>query len=385
MISSYLPYPLTSGGHIRLYNFIKELSRKHEITLICEKRNNQTKKDIDEVKRFCKKVITVDRKKQWSIKNILKTGFSFYPFLLVGHRNREMNRIITDELKENKFDVIHVETFYVMQNLPQVSIPTVLVEHNIEYMVYKRYSNTVSAPLKSFLMLDIAKLKHWENYFWKKATRLVAVSDTEKRLMSRSDVSIVPNGVDLQKFQYKPKKSEQKKRILFLGDFKWVQNRDSIQWILKEVWPLLSQKKDVILWIVGSSIPDDVKKTISDNILIEENSSESTEKILGKADVMISPIRVGGGTSYKILESMAVGLPVITTPLGAEGFGAENSEEMIISPDDPVIFAKNIERVLDDDDLKNKIIKKARKLIEKKYDWKIISKKLESVYESAIM
>src|SRR3989344_210895 len=135
VVSSFLPYPLDSGGHVRLYNLVKELSQKHEIALICEKRKYQTEEDIEKLKKFCKKVVVVDRKKQWSIKNVLKTGFSLYPFLLIGHKNQEMNRVITDELKEKSFDVIHIETFYVMQNLPQVSIPTVLVEHNIEYLV----------------------------------------------------------------------------------------------------------------------------------------------------------------------------------------------------------------------------------------------------------
>ena len=383
VVSSFLPYPLDSGGHVRLYNLVKELSQKHEIALICEKRKYQTEEDIEKLKKFCKKVVVVDRKKQWSIKNVLKTGFSLYPFLLIGHKNQEMNRVITDELKEKSFDVIHIETFYVMQNLPQVSIPTVLVEHNIEYLVYERYSNTLPVLLKLFLMVDIVKLKYWENYFWSRATKLVAVSNVEKKLMNRNDVMVVPNGVDLQKFQYKPKKPAREKRVLFLGNFKWVQNRDSIRWILNEVWPLISQNKDIILWIVGSNIPDDIKKIDSDRIVIEENSPLATEEILQNADVMISPIRVGGGTSYKILESMAVGLPVVTTSLGAEGIGEKNLKEVVVA-DDPNAFAQGILKVLGSDVLRNKNIKNARKVVEETYDWKMIVKKLEDVYKSAV-
>src|SRR4051812_17649149 len=66
LVSSYLPYPLHSGGQVRLYNLIKELSAKHEITLICEKRSHQTAEDISEMAKICKKVITVPRRKQWS-------------------------------------------------------------------------------------------------------------------------------------------------------------------------------------------------------------------------------------------------------------------------------------------------------------------------------
>src|SRR6185503_6905723 len=85
VVSSYLPYPLYSGGQVRLYNLIKELSGKHEITLICEKRSNQTARDVAEVKKICKEVITVDRKKQWSAGNVLKAGVSSNSFLVTGH------------------------------------------------------------------------------------------------------------------------------------------------------------------------------------------------------------------------------------------------------------------------------------------------------------
>ncbi|HSW87855.1 MAG TPA: hypothetical protein VLG12_01710, partial [Candidatus Saccharimonadales bacterium] len=90
IVSSYLPYPLTNGGHIRLYNLIKALSKKYKITLICEQRGFQTEQDVNEIKKFCEDVFTVDRKQQWAWQNIVKTGTSTYPFLLVGHTLPEM-------------------------------------------------------------------------------------------------------------------------------------------------------------------------------------------------------------------------------------------------------------------------------------------------------
>src|SRR6266404_6039929 len=120
IISSYLPYPLYSGGQVRLYNIIKELSHKHEITLICEKRPYQTAQDIAEVKKICKDVITVDRKKQWSISNIAKAGISSNSFLVTGHTQQAFKQKIQEILSHNTFDLIHVETYYVMKNLIDV-------------------------------------------------------------------------------------------------------------------------------------------------------------------------------------------------------------------------------------------------------------------------
>src|SRR3990167_5620897 len=173
MISSYLPYPLHSGGHIRLYNLIKNLSEENEITLICEKRDFQTDEDEEAVKKICKKVITVKRKKQWSLENILKTGFSLDPFLMVGHKSEEMTSLIRDELVKENFDVIHVETFYVYQNVPKVSIPVVLAEHNVEYLVYKRYADLANPILRPLLNIDVLKIKNKEQRAWQKATKLI--------------------------------------------------------------------------------------------------------------------------------------------------------------------------------------------------------------------
>src|SRR5664279_744412 len=125
VISSYLPFPLFSGGQVRLYNLIKELSAKHEITLICERRPNQTSDDIAEVEKICKKVITVSRRKQWSFKNIVKSGISSHSFLVTGHTVDAMKKKITEELEQTAYDRIHVETFYVFQNIPITAVPIV--------------------------------------------------------------------------------------------------------------------------------------------------------------------------------------------------------------------------------------------------------------------
>ena len=243
IVSSYLPFPLHSGGHIRLYNLIKNLSKNHVITLICEKRDYQTEEDVKSLEKICKKVITVPRRKQWSLGNIIKTGFSTDPFLLVGHKSEEMKLAIKDELVREVYDLIHVETFYVFQNLPKVSVPVVLVEHNVEYLVYKRYLDLASPILKPLLYIDVMKIKNKEKSAWKKADKLVAVSNLEKKIIKRSDTVIVPNGVDTEEFKFRSfQEIPFEKRILFIGNFKWIQNKDAVEFILKDIWPNILRK-----------------------------------------------------------------------------------------------------------------------------------------------
>jgi polysaccharide biosynthesis protein PslH len=382
MISSFLPFPLYSGGHIRLYNLIRQLSKKHEITLVCEKRPNQTERDVIEMGKICNSVLTVERKLQWSIKNIVKTGFSKNCFLVTGHNSSEMKKIIKDELEKNKYDLIHVETFYVMQNLPKTSLPIVLIEHNVEYLVYKRYVENASALLRPLLSIDILKLKSQEINFWKQATKLVAVSDAERKIMGRSDVGLVPNGVDLDMFDFKERQSA--KTVLFIGDFSWIQNVNAVSTILNEIWPkIYAKNKNLKLWIVGRKIPENLKNIKAENVEFDENAPSKTEEIYAKADILLAPKYVGGGTSYKILEAMATGVVVVTTSLGAEGIVNKDSNEISIS-DSSEELAGLVLKLAEDKNLRIEQARRARKIIEEKYDWKIIAEKLDKVYNSVI-
>jgi len=393
MVSSYLPYPLISGGHVRLYNILKILSRNHQITLVCEKRSYQGKEDIAEVGKFCKEIIIIDRKKQWSINNIIKTGFSKYPFLITGHTFFQMKKNIEEILKKEKFDLIHVETFYVMQNLPKTSIPIVLAEHNIEYLVYKRFRDEAPFFVRPFLNIDIFKLKKIEEESWRKASVVVTVSNQDKKNIQskNNNVFVVPNGVDINKFQISNRKSQttsNEKTVLFIGDFRWVENRDAARIILKEIWPAIESKIHsselrVKLWVVGKNIPDSIKKLGTDRVVFDENAPSETSKIYERADLLLAPIRIGGGTSFKILEAMASGVAVVTTRLGAIGIGAKDRKEVIIA-DDNQEFADNVIEVLNNKNLYGKIAENARSFVEEKYNWENITKELEKAYRSVV-
>ncbi len=393
MISSYLPFPLHSGGQVRLYNLIRELSDKHEITLVCEKRPHQTENDIKELEKICKKVITVTRKKQWSIENVVKAATSSHSFLVTGHTHLEMQRKIQELFLKEKFDVIHVETFYVMQNIPVTSLPIVLVDHNIEYHVYKRFMSRAPLLAKPLLAIDISKIKKEEQASWRQATKVVAVSEEDKKVMQNAGLEpeLVSNGVNIEQFAYKPtnrlltEKSFATRKVLFIGDFKWLQNKDSVSFILKEVWPLMRSKNNLKLWIVARDIPDSIRSLSNDpSVLFDTQSSvKPTPEIFQEADVLLAPIRVGGGTSYKILESMSCGTPVVTMPMSANAISATDGENIMVGRV-PNELAEKTLQILDSQKLYAKIAQNGRKLIEANYSWKEIAKELEKVYKGVL-
>jgi glycosyltransferase involved in cell wall biosynthesis len=384
MISSYLPYPLLDGGKIRLYNLIKILGEKHEITLICEKRPNQTATDIEGISKICKKIITVERPKAISFKNVSRSVLTLDPLLVVTHTNREMKKKISEELKSNKFDLIHVETFYVMHNLPKTNLPIVLAEHNIEYEVYQKYADKSSIILKPALGFDILKLKKREKEAWKKAAKVVAVSPVEQKIIG-NNAGLVPNGVDLNKFKFVRKNLQNPvKKVLFIGNFKWVQNRDSAAFIIRNIWPkMISKNENLRLWIVGKNIPDSLKKLADRSIVFDENAPNETELIFQEAHLLLAPIRVGGGTNFKTLESMASGTPVLTSTLGNEGIDAEPNSEILIA-DKPDEYAKLANSILGDKYLYEKLARNGRIFVEENFDWQKIAIKLENIYKSVL-
>ena len=183
---------------------------------------------------------------------------------------------------------------------------------------------------------------------------------------------------------------QKEKKILYIGDFKYVQNRDAAEYIIKEVWPLIKaknaeeQKSSLKLWIVGRNMPTSLKElgTEDESIIFDDANPKPTPEIFSEADVLLAPIRVGGGTSYKILESMAVGTPVVTTPLGQEGIKAEKGISILVA-ETPEELAETTMKILSDEKRYHELAKHGREVIEKTYDWSAIAKDLEKVYKIA--
>lgn len=360
-ISALLPYPLHSGGQIRIYNLLKRLSKNHTISLFSFIRSEDERQHVKNLS-FCKNVTMVMRGHAWQPSYITKSLFGSYPFLMETYHNSEMEKLLADAV--NQHDVIHIEPGYVWPSLPVTKTPIVVAEHNVEHMVYESYVNHFSfVPLRPFLSFDVAKLKKWEKIVWEKARAIVAVSDKDKitiESISGKNVSLVPNGVDVRAFSFKPNK-DFNFRFLYTGNFKWMENRDAASYLQKTIWPAVVRAyPNATLRIIGKGAPDGEVRDIK------------TE--YEKADVLIAPIRIGGGTKFKILEAMALGIPVITTSRGAQGLDssalwiAENQEETLA----------RIKEIIENRDK----TKKARSIVEKYYNWDTIAKSLDTVWNS---
>lgn len=388
MLTSYLPYPPISGGQVRSFNLIKNLAKKHQITLFSLIKEDGERKYIKELKKFCQEVRVFKRPpKPWLLGNILKTGFGLYPFLVVRNFSGEEKKALKKELNKEDYDLIHAENFYVMPHIPPTKIPILLTEQTIFYHVFQHFTNSLSGLLfwlKPVLMIDVWKLRYWESFYWKKADFLAAVSDDDvihiKKLAPGKKVYIVPNGVDFSFYNQKKYVKSKQPLVLFgAADFHWMQNKEGAQILLNEIWPLIKKKvKKARLWIVGKIAPEALSSYGSQKDIVIQEIKDSREAYQ-KAWVLVAPMRSGGGSRTKFFEAMASGLPIVTTPKGVEGIEAKNGQEIFIDDDLEKLAEKAI-KVLEEREMAEKIGEQAKKLVKEKYSWQKSAQKLDKVY-----
>ncbi len=393
MLTPYLPFPDSSGGQIRTQNLLKHLGKKHEITLISLVKNSDENKNIKPLLKYCKKVLTFKRSTSpWTLKNILKTGFSLNPFLIVRNFAPGVKEAVAKELATGNYDLIHAETFYVMPSIPETKLPVILVDQTIEYLVYQHYVNE-TAPwfLRPLLQIDVEKTKYSERYYWRKADMVVAVSETDRKEMLRLepsiDVKIVPNGVNLDLFRKKTRWDTKDKVVMQLSNFRWLQNIEAADMLIRKVFPLVKEKiKNAKLWIVGQHIPSSISNLATAGVIIKDFPPEDAESLvdcLQNATVFAATIKGPGGSRLKNLAAMASQLPIVSTQIGVEGLDVKHKEHVLIG-NTPVKIAKYIVKLLKSPKLSERLAKKTRKHVEEHFDWKVIADKLSDLYKNQV-
>lgn len=386
MLTPYLPFPLVSGGQIRTYNLLKHLSKHHEITLFALIKDDSERAYISELKKYCTKVKLFKRtSKPWTLRNIFLAAITPYPFLVTRNWPLFMKGKIKRELERGNYDLIHAETFYMMPNIPPTDTPTILVEQTIEYLGYQDYMQRSNFLIRPILAIDIAKIRYWEKYYWRKADKLITMSDEDKQFIQDElhtgiDISVVANGVDIEYFAKLKKTLPKDPTVLFVGTFKWLPNIEAVEYIIEDIWPLvLKELPNAKLKIVGFS---PTKK------ILEYSRNHSIEVLGGIPDIrdafetshiLLAPIRSGKGTRYKILEAMVTGTPVVATSLGVEGIDVKPEEHVLVA-DTTTGLAAMTTRLLKDKKLQDKLSVAGKKIIKKHYTWDIIAKDLDRVY-----
>jgi glycosyltransferase involved in cell wall biosynthesis len=390
MLTPDLPYPLVSGGQIRTYNLLKHLSKHHDITLFSLIKDESERTHLSELKKYCKNIQLFKRTKNpFVLRNILLAGFSSYPFVVTRNLPLNMKAAVQAELSRGNYDLIHAETFYMMPNIPSTKVPIILAEQTIEYLGYQDYMKKANPLIRPLLKIDIAKIKYWERYFWKKADKLITMSSEDKvfiehELGSKENISVVANGVDLDFFSKVKKQLPKNPTVLFVGTFKWLPNNEAVDEIVKKIWPeIIKVLPSAKLKIVGFSPTEKIQNYASDPSIEVLGGIDDIRTAFASAHALLAPIRSGKGTRYKVLEAMITGTPVVATTLAAEGLDLQNGVDVLIA-DSSLDLAKSTVRLLKDELLQQKLATAGQQLVKKGYSWDTIAKDLDKVYKEFI-
>ncbi len=388
MLTPYLPYPLLSGGQIRTYNLLKKLAEKHEITLFALIKDESERQHIQALEPLCAKIQVFKRSRRpFTLRNVLKTAISSYPFLVIRNHVPETIEAVRKELSGGEYDLIHAETFYMMPHLPETQVPVILVEQTIEYLGYESYAKKAPFFLRPLLNWDIAKIRHWERHFWRSAQKLIVMSQDDKEFIAQEigqadKIEVVSNGVDTEWFDEKPRQLPAQPTVLSVGTFKWLPNVEAVNFLVQQVWPLL--KKEVTsarLWIVGNAPTDRVLAYEKQDPQIKVTGNiPDIRDAFKQAHVLAAPVFSGKGTRYKVLEAMASGTPVVATPTAIEGLGVKDEEHVLLSRT-AAEMSQQISRLFNQPRLREKLAKKAKQYVTDYYDWRYISHQLDQVYQ----
>jgi glycosyltransferase involved in cell wall biosynthesis len=385
MLSSWFPYPPDNGSRIRVFNLLKYLSQKHSVDLLTFAQDKVEESQIKKLYEYCRTVEAVPERKYkpyniWSILGF----FSSMPRYLYSTYNKKMQRFVDNFLANKEYDIVIASELrailYILSN--KVNIPRVF--EDCEITVFKEslhYVNRIK-KIKNFLMY--IKLKKFLNRIEKYFDYVTVVSVKEKENISSvipaNKIEIIENGVDCIEFPYKKMEATENK-IIFTGPLFYFANYDAISYLIKDVYPLIQTKvRDVKLEVIGDKRNVDLKELEVDSSISFQGKVEDIKPYFYKSKVCIVPLRIGGGTRFKILTAMALGVPVISTSKGAEGLEVTSGENMLIA-DNPKDFADAVIRLLQDNELARKLAANARKLIEDKYDWNKIFQKYDIILE----
>jgi ribosomal protein S18 acetylase RimI-like enzyme len=360
VLTPYFPFPLSHGGAVRIYNLLRESAREFDIFLFSfvEKPSNVAQTPVLD---FCSKVIAFQhpryREPRWS--SLLPPEVKEFSCMYVLSTLAEYRR-------EFALQLLQVEYTQMAGYGGDV-----LVEHDVTFDLHQQI--VTSDPSMS-ARWDLKRWLRFERRAVARYPRVVVMSDKDAGLLgSAPNIRVIPNGVDVKRFQAQPETSG--RRILFIGSFRHFPNVLAFRWFLEQVWPLLKERiaGARFITIAGPNPELYFKDDIRDPDVELQGFISDVRPFYAASNLVVVPTQVSAGTNLKVLESLACERAVVSTTSGCAGLGLEHGKHALIA-DDPQSFAAAIELLLGSDDLRIALAKAGRALVERTFDWRRIGR-----------
>jgi len=322
--------------------------------------------------------------KRFSKKNLLLKWLTSLDPINVIKYSPYLDEIVKNiEKHHHLYDIVHVSSPFFASIFLKVSkhvqskmiiFPIDSVSLNIE----RRLPKEKNILRKLFLYIELLKYRRFESIYYAQYRNVCFVSNIDEtyvlKLNKKINTITIPNGVDIEYFKKRNYIAEENYSMVFTGDMSYAPNEDAMLFFIKHVYPIISKRLAVKLYIVGKNPTEKLRKLASENIIIT-GFVEDIREYLDKATIYISPLRFGSGIKNKILEAMAMSKIVLGTAVSFDGIEVKNFENCILMAENSFDMADKILKVLYNIEGFKYIEKNARKLIENYYSWDGITKR----------
>lgn len=359
-IKTELLHPVDKGGRIRTYQMLRALARRHEVTYLALDDGTAAPDAVRLATEYCTRVETVPftpaRKGSVGFyAALIANVISPLPYAIARYQVPALRDRIRTICREHSVDVVVCDFLAPSINVPSdLGVPVMLFQHNVEAMIWQRHTHVATRPLKKAYMREQwRRMKRFEAAECRRVNRVVAVSAQDAEVFRRdygvADVPDVPTGVDTDYFVRQPDVQRIPGSMVFTGSMDWMPNEDGIAWFVAHILPRIrAAVPSATLTIVGRNPTAAVKALHSPETGVTVTGSvPDVRPYLAMHQLFVVPLRVGGGTRLKIYEGMVMGLPTVSTTIGAEGLPVVDGEHLVLA-DEPDAFARACIALLDD-------------------------------------
>lgn len=403
-LTPQLPYPPRQGTTIRNYNLIRLLAHRHTIDLFTFLAPGEGLEDDNRLHSLCRRIVTVAQPHRSSLRRAVDTLTTARPDMGLRLQSVDAFARLDELLAQEGYDLVQAEGIemaayglHAADCQPQARL--IFDDHNAEYLLQKRSAlvdlrNPLRWPAACYSLIQWSKLHRFEQMICSRSDAVVAVSEPDRsalvQLVPDRLIDVVPNGIDLDEYPYQNGAGADAKApvLVFTGKMDYRPNVDAILWFVAEVLPLIQARRPgVRLQVIGMNPHRRLAALAALPGVEITGAVPDVRPYVYNAAVYVVPLRVGGGTRFKVLEALASGKPMVSTSLGVEGLGVQNGRELLIA-DDAGAFADGVVQLLHDQQqggaLSGGLAAAGRRFVESHFTWEQIAPRLERVYQAAL-